>query len=243
MIPFISSFFHLMPVWFFIFGSLLLVMIIISLWFAFSGWVERYTILGWVFLAVFSAVYISFCKVWFATLVDSISGIMISLLSVVLSGLILATQGPLLLELISRSVLPDPSRGLKLLKVHTEAERKVAEDDLPGAIEEYQKIIAKDPDDITARFRMADLCYQNKDYRKAVEAYRALAELNEKLDLSQQCSALMRLSEIHAGNLGDLRGARKYLEKIIEEHPDTKFSEYATNRLDILGGKPLTSDR
>jgi len=243
MIPFISSFFHLMPVWFFIFGSLLLVMIIISLWFAFSGWVERYTILGWVFLAVFSAVYISFCKVWFASLVDSISGIMISLLSVVLSGLILATQGPLLLELISWSVTPDPSRGLKTVKFHSAAERKVIEDDLPGAIAEYEKIIAGDPDDIEARFRMADLCYQNKDYQKAVEPYQALANLSEKLDLSQHCSSLMRLSEIHAQNLGDFAGARKFLEKIIEEHPDTKFSEYVADRLEILGGKPLTSDR
>jgi hypothetical protein len=241
MIPFILSFFHTMSIWFFVFGGILLVMIVVSLWFAFSGWVDRYTTPGWVFLAVFSAVYISFCKVWFGSLVDSPSGIMVSLMSVVLSGLILATQGPLLIELISRSVLPDPFRSMKILKVHSQAERKVVEDDLPGAIEEYEKIIAGDPGDIEARFRMADLCYQNKDYRKAVEAYQALLELSEKLDLSQQCSALMRLSEIHAGNLGDIEGARKYLEKIIEEHPETKFSEYATERLIVLSGRSLTA--
>jgi tetratricopeptide (TPR) repeat protein len=212
-----------------IIGSILATIVITSLWFASSGYVEGRTYLGWILLLVFTSAYIEFCMLLFAWLkgIESVIGF-------VAASLILATQGPLLLELISREALPDHSRGLKLLKVHSEAERKMVADDLAGAIEEYEKAIAEDPDDIPARFRMADLCYQNKDYSKSVNTYQELVSLKDKLDSHQYCSALMRLSEIHSQNLNDIEGARRYLHMIVEEQADTKFAEDAAARLESL---------
>ncbi len=151
-----------------------------------------------------------------------------------LSAAILATQWPFVLELFSRSFLPDPSRGLKVIKTYSAAERRVSADDLPGAIEEYEKEIASDPGDVTARFRLADLCYQNKDYPKSIDAYKGLLELKSKLDIHQHCSALMRISEIYAQNLNNVEQAREYLDIIIREHGDTKYAVFAADRLQNL---------
>lgn len=210
-------------------GIILFLIIVTSLWFTSSGYLDGREYIGWILLAIFTSAYIEFCMLLFARLegIESIAGF-------VAASLVLATQAPLLLELISKSVLPDRSAGLKIIKTHSLAERKVAEEDLAGAIEEYERAIAEDPDDFEARFRMADLCYQNKDYPKAVQSYRRLAELKEKLSVSQYCSALMRLSEIHAQNLNDIAGARRYLQTIIEEQADTKYAEYAANRMESL---------
>jgi tetratricopeptide (TPR) repeat protein len=204
--------------------------IVTSLWSAGSGYLDGRTHVGWALLLAFIIAYIEFCMLLYST-IDRPD---VAILAMALSSLLLATQGPLLLELISKSVMPDPSQGLKLLKVHTEAERKVAEEDLPGAIAEYEKVIAQDPDDIAARFRLAELCHQNKEYQKTVEVYKALVGLKEKLDANQYCSALMRLSEIHAQDLADIDGAREYLETIIKEYAGLKYAGYAMDRLKNL---------
>jgi tetratricopeptide (TPR) repeat protein len=150
-----------------------------------------------------------------------------------LTGL-LGLQAPLIAELIAQATLPDPSRNLRPLKVHTTAERKVAEQDLPGAIAEYEKIVADDPKDIDARFRLAELCCEHEEYRKAVAVYEALLGHPRKLGIGQHCSMLTRLSEIYARHLGDPTMARQYVQTIIDTHPGTKYAEYAEARLSNL---------
>lgn len=215
---------------FIISGALLIFFIATSLWLTFSGRLEDNLSLGWIFLLAFFGVYFHFCLLCFKDANDVFS----ALLAVAVSALTLATQGPFVLELVSKSLIPNPSKGLKLIKVHSEAERMVAGDDLPGAIAEYERLTAEDPDDIAARFRLADLCYQNKDYPKTIEVYKALVAHKGKLDMHQHCSALMRLSEISAQQMSDIEGARRYLEEIIKEHPNTKLAGYAMNRLNNL---------
>jgi tetratricopeptide (TPR) repeat protein len=214
--------------------SIVLVVLLVfaSFWLVSSEYLETHTTHGWIFLLVFLGVYFHFCMLLFNLI--EFSDIIAALAVMAIASLILFTQGPFILTLISSTFVPDASKGLKLLKTYSEAERNVAAEDLPGAISEYEKVIAEDPDDMTARFRLADLCYQSKDYPKAVEAYKTLATLKDKLDQYQHCSALMRLSEIHAQNLGDIETARKYLQDIAREYADTKFAGYAQNRLDNL---------
>ncbi|RJP23010.1 MAG: hypothetical protein C4520_07120 [Candidatus Abyssobacteria bacterium SURF_5] len=211
-------------------GIILALLIAVSIWFAYSGYVEGRTTIGWVFLFIFLIVYVEFSGLLYAR-TDDAAGLFVLVLSMIL---ILMTQGPLLFELISLGVMPNPARDLKVIKSYAKAERKVAEEDVAGAIAEYEIVIADDPHDVTARFRLADLRYQAGDYRKAVEAYAEIAALTEKLDMNQRCSALMRLSEIHAQNLGDPENARKYLNMIINEYAGSKFAGYAMDRLNQL---------
>ena len=145
-----------------------------------------------------------------------------ALFHIIFLSLLLMMQGPLLIELITLAVMPDPSQGLKLLKVHTEAEKKVIQDDLPGAILEYESIIAEDPGDIEARFRLAELRYQNEEYRKSAAVYEALLGHSQELDMDRHCSILTRLSEIYAHQLGDVETARAFGHRIVSEYPDTR---------------------
>ena len=209
---------------------ILLVLGGLSIYLSFSDYVPGHTTIGWAILGTYLFFYLLFAIVWLATVHDPFS----SLFAVVGLALLLAVEGPLVLELVSQSVLPDHSKGLKVIQVHTEAERKVTEDDLPGAIAEYEKVIAGNPADIVARFRLAELCCQNKEYRRAIAAYEDLLKSGESLDISQHCSALTRLSEICARQLGDMENARRHIQTIIETYPGTKYADYAVDRLGNL---------
>jgi len=211
-------------------GTILIFLVALSFWLAYSEILQERLYVGWIFLVVFLAVFLHFCMLWFKH-ADDVSS---ALLAMAFAAFVLITQWPFALELFSRSFIPDASRNLKVIKTYSAAERKVIEEDFAGAIEEYEKVIAEDPDDVTARFRLADLCYQNKNYPKAVKAYKALVARKGHLDIHQHCSALMRLSEIHAQNLDDPENARRYLEEIIREHEGTKFAGYARDRLNSL---------
>ena len=161
-----------------------------------------------------------FASAWLKDMGDA-GGLFIAAITL---ALILMTQGPLLFETITQSFVPNSSSGLKLLKVHTEAEKKVIEDDLPGAIAEYESIVAKDPEDLDALYRLAEICCQNHDYAKAAKAYHAIVARGRDLGIGQHCSALTRLSEIYANNLGDIEKARKCIRTIITEYPETKYA-------------------
>jgi tetratricopeptide (TPR) repeat protein len=211
---------------------LLILMIALSFYLAYSDYLRGRTYIGWGFLVVFAAIYLEFASLWF----KRSQGATDMFIAVIACVFLLMTQGPLIVELISLAVMPDPSRGVKLVKVYTEAERKVSQDDLPGAILEYEKVIAEDPDDIVARFRLAELCHQNEEYRKSALAYEAILARKEQLSTSQHCSALTRLSDIYAERLNDAQTARKFVQTIIDEYPGTKYAGYAMDRLKNIQG-------
>jgi tetratricopeptide (TPR) repeat protein len=202
----------------------------VSIYLAFSGYLPGRTYIGWTFLGFYVTIFLAFAIFWLRPMQNPF----MQFFAALLLGLLLATQGPLVVELISQAVMPDPSKGLKLIKVYTEAEKRVVQDDLPGAIEEYEKVIAEDPDDVTARFRLAELCYQNEEYRKAAMAYEALLAREKGLDVNRHCSALTRLSEIYAQHLGDTKSARKHVQTIIDKYPGTKYAGYAMDWLENL---------
>ncbi len=205
----------------------------VSLYLTFTGFFPGRTHIGWAFLGVTMAVLLTFV-VWHSGTGEVTPATYGNFFYVLFLLIFLIPQGPLIVELLSLAAIPDPSKGLKPLKVHTDAERKVVEDDLPGAIAEYERIIAEDPEDIEARFRLAELCCEDEQYPKATAVYKALLECAKDLSISQHCSALTRLSEIHARHLGDVHTARSYIETIIQKYPDTKFAAYAKDRIDNL---------
>lgn len=146
-------------------------------------------------------------------------------------SMILALQGPLMLELVTLALMGDRSAGLKLLKSYSMAERNIIEDDLSGSIAEYESAVAEDPDDVEARLRLAEVSFQNAEYRKTVEAYEAALHRGKKLSAERKCLILTRLAQIHAEQFGEPDKARRLLETIIKKYPNTRFSEYAQERM------------
>jgi tetratricopeptide (TPR) repeat protein len=196
-----------------------------------SGILESYEYIGWIYFGVYIAIYIPFVAAWYQA-TGEVKGW--EIFYIILLGALILPLGHLGAELLKIAVMPDLSKGLKLLKVHTAAERKVAEDDLPGAIEEYEKVLAKNSSDIAARLRMADLCNEAKQYEKAAAAYEILVKKPQGLGVDQHCSVLTRLSEIYARDLGEYEKARGTVQVIIDKYPDTDYAKFAKDRLSNL---------
>jgi tetratricopeptide (TPR) repeat protein len=207
--------------------GVLVVLLIISVYLANSGILRRGSYIGWVFFVAYLVVYIHFAAAWYRHFDVSI----FTIFHIVLLIILIYPLGVLGAELFTVTFLPDPSAGLELLRVHTAAERKVVEDDLPGAIEEYEKVLAKNSSDVAARLRMADLCHEAKQYEKAVATYEVLLKKPKGLGVDQHCSALTRLSEIYARHLGKYDKARGVVQMIIDEYPDTEYAKFAKDRL------------
>jgi len=208
----------------------LLVLAVFSLRFAFSGDLEGRLVKGWILLIAVWALTYELVASWMATHPDPFNRLAAGLVGALLFG----SQTPLLIALITHTFMAGRSRGLKVLKVHSEAERLVTEEDLPGAIREYVRIVTEDPEDVDAWSRLADLCYQNGSYRKAAKAYERVLEHAHEFGPDRHCSVLTRLADIRANQLGDVAGARGLIETIIREYPETKYARFARSRLDNL---------
>ena len=218
------------PLLFLIFG-ILVILSYFAVRLANSGIVAGYEYIGWIYLGGYLLIYISFVAAWYKA-AGEITGL--EILYIIMFAVLIIPVGILGAELASQTFLPDPSKGLKLLRVYSAAEKKVAEDDLPGAIAEYEAVIARHPNDIAARLRMADLCHEAKRYERAAAAYEKLIRKPQGLNVDQHCSVLTRLSEIYARHLGQLEKARGAVQEIIERYPDTDYAKFAKERLSNL---------
>lgn len=206
---------------------------IISIKLTSSGYISGRPDLGWALFGIAAAIL--FTTIALMSRGDTIDfGTIGTLFEIVFLCFLFGLQTPLALELLALTIVPVPGKGLKLLKVHSAAERKVIEDDIPGAIAEYERIVADDPKDFPAQYRLAELFCENKEYEKAAKAYRRFVSRGSELGVDQRCTALTRLSEIYAQNLGDKESARKCMQVILKEYPNTKYAGHAAARLENL---------
>jgi tetratricopeptide (TPR) repeat protein len=213
--------------------TLLLILALISLsafscYLTYSGFVTGRTHIGWAVVGLYAILFLWFVFRW----LDKTS--FNSFLMLALLFFLPMLEGPLVFDLVTQALTPDPSRGMKLLKAYSAAEGKLSQNDLNGAIIEYEKVLAKDPRDTTARLRLAELCLQKKDYLKAAATYETLFAHARKASKGNRCSTLTTLSEIYAKHLDDPERARKCLQTIIEKYPNTKYSDFAAERLNNL---------
>ncbi len=153
---------------------------------------------------------------------------------VVLLGCLAALQAPLIADFLSEALMPDPSKGLTVKSDHSKAESDTIKGDFAGAVEEYERVIAKDPHDAIAHFELAQLYFEKKDYHKAAGIYEKGLAHAKKLGREQYSSAHTRLAEIYAHHLNDVEAARKHLQAIMKKYPDTPYADYAGESLDKL---------
>lgn len=213
--------------------TLLLILALIALsafscYLTYSGFVTGRTRIGWAVVGLYAVVFLWFVFKWLDRTTFN------PFLMLALLFFLPMLEGPLVFDLVSQALTPDPSRGMKLLKAYSAAEGKLSQNDLNGAIAEYEKVLAKDPKDTTARLRLADLYLQKKDYLKAAATYETLLAHTRKASKGSRCETLTTLSEIYAKHLDDTERARKCLQTIIEKYPNTKYADFAAERMNSL---------
>jgi tetratricopeptide (TPR) repeat protein len=206
---------------------LLIALCVLSIRLAYSGDVAGQTWKGWILLLFILVLTIEVIGTWIYLNPDPFN----TLFAGLFGALIFGSQCPLLLELIGQTVAALRTKNLKIIEVYSEAEALAAQNDLPGAIREYQRIVAEKPEDLDPLFRMADLMYQNGDHLKSAGAYQRILEHPQELGVERHCATLTRLSELYANQLGDVEKARGFVRTIIKEHPDTRYAKYAASRL------------
>jgi tetratricopeptide (TPR) repeat protein len=208
--------------------GLLIVALISSVYLAYSGILVGRAYIGWIYVVIYLLIYFPFAVAWYRDLA-AIS--VTTILHVTFLVLLILPLGALATETIVETFWPDRSKGLRIMRFYTRAEEKVIEDDLPGAIEEYEKVIAEDPDDLRARLRMAELCAEAEQYDKAVATYEVILTRSEELGKSQHCTVLTRLSDIYSRHLFDVHRARENIQAIIDRYPDSSYADFARERL------------
>ncbi len=208
----------------------LLVLAVVSMHVAFAGNLEGRAHLGWILLIVSCALTYEFIGRWMATHPGPTTKILVGCVGAILFG----AQTPLLVALITHTFSFRGTGGLKLLEVHSRAEQLISEDDLPGAIAEYEDILTQTPDDLDVWILLADLLYKNGEHRRSAGAYEVVLNQSQDLAVHRHCLVLTRLSELYAHHLDDMARARGFVETIIREHPGTKYARYASDRLNNM---------
>jgi len=205
---------------------------IVSIYLTLSEQINGREYLGWAFLGLSLAVFLA-SAIGRAN-VDPSGGTFLGLFHIIVLGCIACMQIPLAVELLSRALMPDPSKGLKVTSDHSKAESDSIKGDFKSAVEEYERVIAKDPRDAVAHFELAELYLEKKDYHKAAGMYEEGLAHARKLGREQYSSAHTRVADIYAHHLYDVEAARRHLQAIIKKYPKTVYADYAAESLDKL---------
>jgi tetratricopeptide (TPR) repeat protein len=207
--------------------SIVIPLAVVSLKLAFSGNLEGRLVQGWILLIAVCALAYELVARWMAMA----PGPNATLTAGLLGALLFGSQAPLVLSLLTHTFSFNRSKGLNLLEVHSEAERLAIDDDLPGAAREYARIVSENPGDIESMFRLAEVLYENGEYRKSARAYEHLLGHADELGMARHCSVLTRLSELYAQHLADVERARAFTKAIVKAYPDSRYARYAMDRL------------
>ena len=210
---------------------LLACLLFLSVQMATSDFVRGRETFGWIYVLGYLLLYFHFFVAWLGGSGKASAG---SVADLLLMCALIIPLGVLVTKLVVLQVMPDPSKGLKLLKPHTEAEKRVVQDDLPGAIEEYEKVLKDNPGDLDARLRMAEVCIEAKQYKKAAETYEAVLKKFPKLAIERHSVVLTQLSEIYGRHIGEIEKARESIQVIIDKYPDSNYAKFAKERLSNL---------
>lgn len=82
--------------------------------------------------------------------------------------------------------------------------------DRSGAIADYEKVLATDPNNMPIKSKLASLYYEDKNYQKASDTYKSIAEKDPKDSISQNFAANS------FRNMGKTEEAIEYYKKAIE---------------------------
>lgn len=111
------------------------------------------------------------------------------------------------------------------------AAAKVAQGDYEGAISEYEKLAAKNPEDPHPVVEIAKIHSERfHDQATAVNVLQRHLESRE-WPVDEAAFIMFRIAEIHADKMQDYNTARQILEDIVANFPNTRHSANAHHRI------------
>lgn len=150
--------------------------------------------------------------------------------AVLLAGLVLPAFGEW-----TGSFLFSPQQKIEA-GPHDAAIALLAQGDPQGALKEYGRVVAHDPDDSHAWSEMARICC--RDLGDPQQAAAVLGRALERDWPQEQASFLAnRLADVYVQE-GDIATAQSLLQQVVETMPGTSFAAHATRRLRELGHLP-----
>ena len=126
-----------------------------------------------------------------------------------------------------------PETGGKVTKDYSIAKKYVAEHRFRESIEEYKKFLASNPQDVTARFAIAEI-YADRlnEPEQAIEEYRRL--LLENPPETLWVYSANRIADIYLTQLGNNKKAIEQIKEIMEKFPGSDSASKAMHRIDNI---------
>lgn len=158
------------------------------------------------------------------------SPLMLALVVIAVCGLMAALYAPFLANLFGTSVVDFiyPTGGGEV-KTYDIAEKLTVEGRYADAVDEYERIIQEDPEDVEPRIRIADIYCKTGQYDLAVRALHAALQLD--LPPEKWCHVANRLADLFAQKMCEPRKAKAVLGRIEQKYPHTEFARYARERI------------
>jgi len=124
-------------------------------------------------------------------------------------------------------------RNLTVRPTFDRADAAAARRDFPEAERLYAEAIEAHPDDPAPLLRLADLHLKQNRLPEAATHLRQAASLAAEAE--QEATTVFRLAELLAHRMGKTDEARAALEALVAKRPNTKYAEFARERIEGLG--------
>lgn len=121
---------------------------------------------------------------------------------------------------------------LRMPKTYDRAEKAERAKDFAQALQLFREAVARDPEDMEARRRVAELHVKLGDYDAAIADFAFLVSKTAELD--QRGPLVVRLSEMLVQHKHDQATALEYLYKLRDDAAGTRHAEYIQARIDAL---------
>jgi outer membrane protein assembly factor BamD (BamD/ComL family) len=111
------------------------------------------------------------------------------------------------------------------------AASKLAQGDYAGAVDEYQKLREKNPDDTLPVWEIAKLYAERLNAAPQAAEYLLLSIESQDWSENDLCFLKFRLADIRSQHLEDYEGARLLMNEIVADFPETRHSANASHQI------------
>lgn len=116
----------------------------------------------------------------------------------------------------------------------TQASAKIAQGDYAGAVVEYERLLAINPEDTLAIWEIARLRAEKLAEPKLAVSFLETQITNRTWSQDKGAYLLFRLAELHQDTLNDFDGALAVLERVMAQFPNTCHSANAHHRVNEI---------
>ncbi len=139
--------------------------------------------------------------------------------------------GNRVLTAIGRAVVG--TRSMVVRKTYDQADAAMKREDYDAAAALYYRAIEKEPGDVEARRRLAEVFLKRGQPTSAASVLQEILDLSE--DEQERCTVMFRLGEVLQDVLHEPEEAEGLYERIIRDYPAGEYAGYARARLKNIG--------